>query len=435
MMGDDASANATTWIRLRGFPWEADAAAVLRAVLPQMAVHGEAAASGSGADAASPHDCFLPLDARARPSGDALLRIDTTTADALVRALDGHRVDGGRYLQATLSSEAEVAEARERSAQAASKAQALAPQAFNQTRARSERPAPPEDRREIVVLCHGAPDAVARGAFELNNLPEGRVDLLARCASSALFYSHGVRRGVRLWLVLSGHGRTLCCDGGAARGLRPDERSLAVAMRRAIKAADHAARQRTAAATGAAGPVVETAVREAAPGAAAEAASLPAASHDGWSVVDGDTLEGLLRRLRGERALEGCGETAASVPALRPLPLLQLHEEGEPLPAVLERLLQPQQRPPDEQMQAQPHQQAEDQAREHVPPHEQPQGCVLVAGDHLGYTPDDEAALQRLGAVRCSLGHVPLLTSHCIVLSHHWLDAAHRPPSGPAAST
>ena len=59
----------------------------------------------------------------------------------------------------------------------------------------------------------------------------------------------------------------------------------------------------------------------------------------------------------------------------------------------------------------------------------------MVAGDHLGYTPDDEAALQRLGAVRCSLGHVPLLTSHCIVLSHHWLDAAHRPPGGPAAST
>lgn len=402
------AADATTWIRLRGFPWEADDAAVLRAVLPRLRK-----SSDSAAGAALPHDCFLPLDARARPSGDALLRVGADAADALVRELDGQRVDGGRYLEARLSSEAEVAEARERSAQAVSKAQALAPQAFNQTRARSERPAPPEDRREIVVLCHGAPDAVVRGAFELNNLPEGRVDLLARCASSALFYSHGVRRGVRLWLVLSGHGRTLCCDGGAARGLRPDERSLAVAMRRAIKTADHAARQRVAASASAA-PVAEAEMTA--------VTSLPVASHDGWSVVDGDTLEELLKRLRGERAV-GCGETAT--PVHEPLPLLQLHEEGEPLPAVLERCLQPRER-------LQPRQ----QAHEHEPPQEHPlHGCVLVAGDHLGYTPDDEAALQRLGAVRCSLGHVPLLTSHCIVLSHHWLDAAHRPSSnGPASA-
>ena len=81
---------------------------------------------------------------------------------------------------------------------------------FLGTREGAARPAPPGDRRELVVLCHGTPVAVANGKFELSDLAAGRVDLLARCVASALFYSHGVRKSVRVWLMLRETRRTLC---------------------------------------------------------------------------------------------------------------------------------------------------------------------------------------------------------------------------------
>ena len=46
--------------------------------------------------------------------------------------------------------------------------------------------APGGPPRDLVVLCHRTPDRVARGRFKLDNLPDGRVDLLARCASAAV---------------------------------------------------------------------------------------------------------------------------------------------------------------------------------------------------------------------------------------------------------
>ena len=49
---------------------------------------------------------------------------------------------------------------------------------------------------------------------------------------------------------------------------------------------------------------------------------------------------------------------------------------------------------------------------------------VLVVGDHIGFTEEEEEALCALDAKRASLGPVPLLASHCIVLAHAALDAA-----------
>ena len=59
-------------------------------------------------------------------------------------------------------------------------------------------------------------------------------------------------------------------------------------------------------------------------------------------------------------------------------------------------------------------------------------GCVLLFGDHVGYTPDEEAAVLAAGGVRCALGQVPLLTSQCMVIAHFLLDAANS-GLGPAA--
>ena len=93
-----------------------------------------------------------------------------------------------------------------------------------------------EEPRDMVVVCHG-PEYLARGAFKLNNLPKGRVDVLARCVSSAIFLSHGVREQTRIWLQLQEAGVTLCLDGGAVKGMHPDERSLAAAMKRTLSVA------------------------------------------------------------------------------------------------------------------------------------------------------------------------------------------------------
>ena len=101
----------------------------------------------------------------------------------------------------------------------------------------------------MVVVCHG-PEYLARGAFKLNNLPKGRVDVLARCVSSAIFLSHGVREQTRIWLQLQEAGVTLCLDGGAVKGMHPDERSLAAAMKRTLSVAHGGATPRDDVANG-----------------------------------------------------------------------------------------------------------------------------------------------------------------------------------------
>ena len=200
-----AAVSASVWLHLHGFPWEADEVAVRAAVLPPIQLVGGSA----------PLQIFLPLDRQARPSGRALLQFacgtDEPDAAALVEALQGLEAGSRRYLEARVSSGEEAEEARRRSNEATVRARGLAPQAFLGTRTEgASRPAPPGDRRELVVLCHGTPEAVARGRFELNDLAAGRVDLLARCVASALFYSHGVRKNVRVWLMLRDLRRTVC---------------------------------------------------------------------------------------------------------------------------------------------------------------------------------------------------------------------------------
>ena len=214
--------------------------------------------------------------------------------------------------------------------------------------------------RDLIVVCHRTPEKVAKGRFRLENLPDGRVDLLARCASAAIFTSHGVRPETRLWLALQDQAVSLCFDGATARGMHPDERTLAAAMKRTL-AVEHGATRR-------------------------------ADTNNGWSYHPGG-LEARLRELLQARAPEG----------RLPRPLVQLHEEGE---ATLESLMRA--------------------ACEGALPETLP-GAVLVFGDQLGYTADEEALLASLGGRRASCSSRGLLTSHCIVLAHHALDEAEAP--------
>jgi tRNA (pseudouridine54-N1)-methyltransferase len=99
--------------------------------------------------------------------------------------------------------------------------------------------------RRFVVIGQ---QAGASNDFSLDDLPgsSGRLDVLLRCVRAALLVSHGVRRDVVVYLVFLGgpQPRVLRFDGAAARFVRPDERSLATLVKKALAKADDL--QRTA---------------------------------------------------------------------------------------------------------------------------------------------------------------------------------------------
>ena len=75
--------------------------------------------------------------------------------------------------------------------------------------------------------------------FNVEDLPSsgGRMDLVARCISSALWLSHGIREDTKIFVVLNGLPRppvTICFDGGAIRKISPDERSIAIWIKKAL---------------------------------------------------------------------------------------------------------------------------------------------------------------------------------------------------------
>lgn len=75
--------------------------------------------------------------------------------------------------------------------------------------------------------------------FILDDLPgtSGRLDVLVRCLRAAMLPSHGIRRGVVVYLVLLGGAlapRVVRVDGAAVLFLRPDERSLAVRVQKVL---------------------------------------------------------------------------------------------------------------------------------------------------------------------------------------------------------
>ena len=93
--------------------------------------------------------------------------------------------------------------------------------------------------RLFVVLGQ---TATASPDFLLDDLPgsSGRLDVLLRCVRAALLYSHGLRSDVRVYLVLRGGSfapRVLRVDSKDARFIRPDERSLALLVKKTLAAA------------------------------------------------------------------------------------------------------------------------------------------------------------------------------------------------------
>lgn len=75
--------------------------------------------------------------------------------------------------------------------------------------------------------------------FNTEDLPSsgGRMDLVARCISSALWISNGIREDTKIFVVLNGLPNppvTICFDGGKIRKISPDERSIAIWIKKAL---------------------------------------------------------------------------------------------------------------------------------------------------------------------------------------------------------
>ena len=246
----------------------------------------------------------------------------------------------------------------------------------------------PADERDVLVICHGTPMDVVDGRIELNNLLDGRVDVLSRCATAALFVSHGMRRQTRLWLHLADRRLTLCCDGTLAKGLNPDERSMASAIKRSLS--EH---QRQC---GAYGPAAASALVD-------SGGRMP----PGWSV---HSDEGLKDRLHALGVNRPCSREAEHEQR-RPVTLVVLDENGKPLtPQVLTDAA------PEAQAAAAVPTDASDQDAASPP------RVLLVLGDHRGFSSHEDGLLRELGGVRARVSRVPLLASHSIVLAHAVLD-------------
>jgi tRNA (pseudouridine54-N1)-methyltransferase len=92
--------------------------------------------------------------------------------------------------------------------------------------------------RSFVVIGR---TATASSDFSLDDLPgsSGRLDVLLRSVRAALLYSHGLRADVRVYLLLRGGPlapRVLRIDSRSARFVRPDERSLALLVKKTLAA-------------------------------------------------------------------------------------------------------------------------------------------------------------------------------------------------------
>ncbi len=92
--------------------------------------------------------------------------------------------------------------------------------------------------RRFVIIGH---KAHASADFSLVDLAgtSGRIDVLLGCLRAAMLVSHGLRRDAVVYLVLLGGSsapRTVRVRGDEVSFLRPDERSLAVLMKKVLAA-------------------------------------------------------------------------------------------------------------------------------------------------------------------------------------------------------
>lgn len=90
--------------------------------------------------------------------------------------------------------------------------------------------------KDFIIIGNKAVNA---GKISLNDLPgsAGRMDVLCRCVTSALFISFGMRRDINVWLILKGGPgpeKIVRFSGETMRSLNPDERSAGSLIQKAL---------------------------------------------------------------------------------------------------------------------------------------------------------------------------------------------------------
>lgn len=235
--------------------------------------------------------------------------------------------------------------------------------------------------RRFVVIGQRA---TASAGFSLTDIPgtSGRLDVLIRCVRAALLVSHGLRRDTAVYLVLLGGPeapRSLRIDGAAARYLRPDERSLAVTLQKALAEASKA---RLAAQLSREGLLLGETIEETAARAA-------------WAAARGSFVA-----IRPGIAVAE-GGLAAVLADLGPEVAAHVLEEGAP------------------------------DLRESALEGENP---VFFLGDHLGFDEASRGLLAQLGALAVGVGPVSLQADDVIAIVANELDRREARFRAPGAS-
>ena len=269
--------------------------------------------------------------------------------------------------------------------------------------------------RHFVVASPNASAAVRSGAFSPNNLLEGRVDVLCRCQTAALWYSNGVRADATLWLAL-GSDVSVGVAGARVRGLAPDEKTFALQLRGALVDRGDDADDAAGLSDDLVGPGVDPAPDDAAGrGKDDEGLGGNAADRGGNAALDRadgddapDRAAGKSQRNLVKRLARAAAKRLAALP---PAPAGFEVRRNETLEALVARL-----RPAEVVI-----------LDEGAPPFDAAgEGVVVVVvADQSGFEPGAaERLATRLGGTRRSLGERSLLSSQCVLLANHRLDVA-----------
>mmetsp|Transcript_6369 Transcript_6369/g.7292 ORF Transcript_6369/g.7292 Transcript_6369/m.7292 type:complete len:353 (+) Transcript_6369:155-1213(+) len=274
--------------------------------------------------------------------------------------------------------------------------------------------------RNIIILSHNVSQDVADGYFDINTLLVHRIDVLARCISSSLWVSNGIRKDTNVYLMLFPHNITIEVRGGEVARLNPDERTTALFLQRSLLVGD-------ARGTSSNDTLTEERCRlelsrlsqrdlkkpetynPNKPGALSKSEKRdlrqPRKAREAmirrihkWQEGNNDAPKGFIfhRHDSIEARLRSIGKNETNENAI-----IMLDEFGEPCDTVLKAL-----------------------NNDGNTGNKTPFPITLILADQMGYAACDEKTLAQseFSITKVSLGPLSILTSQCITIAHHYLD-------------
>ena len=235
-------------------------------------------------------------------------------------------------------------------------------------------------RRKFLVACSTMRES---GDFPLDKLCQGRMDLIARCIREALIKSGAVRRNSVVSFTHEESGTAVTVDGAKAYGIRPDERSICMLLRRSLWSACGNVKEGSEY-----GDVTKSQLR-----------SYRRRKRDGKPEMSGENVGITVRRPQAAEALLRFELRRLQEADDGKTHLIVLHEEGESVETFVS---QQRTRSIDDKC-----------------------SFTVLLGDHRGFTSRELEDFRKMGASVLSLGMSKLLTSQCITIMHHYLDKVH----------